>query len=81
MCSIVRERNKNNSKSQILGNDIMHGQIASFMENLKLSYKEAFEIIPYRNLIMMQQNKLRESYGEVIHTMSSREIAGNKIKG
>lgn len=58
----------------------MHGQIASFMENLNLSYKEAFEIIPYRNLIMMQQNKLHESYGEIIQKVSSREF-GNKIKG
>ncbi len=59
----------------------MHGQIASFMENLNLSYKEAFEIIPYRNLIMMQQNKLHESYGEIIQKVSSRELFGNKIKG
>ena len=81
MCSIVRERNKNNSKSSIIGNDIMHGQIASFMENLNLSYREAFEIIPYRNLIMMQQNKLHESYGETIQKVSNRELFGNKIKG
>ena len=59
----------------------MHGQIASFMENLNLSYREAFEIIPYRNLIMMQQNKLHESYGETIHKVSNRELFGNKIKG
>nr|DAL72493.1 MAG TPA: hypothetical protein [Caudoviricetes sp.] len=51
------------------------------MENLHLSYSEVLEVIPYRNLVAMQQDKLREASGELIHKMSSREIAGNKIKG
>lgn len=77
----MRERNKNRSKTTVIGNDIMHGQIATFMENLHLSYKEVFEIIPYRNLVLMQQNKLHEAYGDIIKKTSSRELFGNKIKG
>lgn len=59
----------------------MHGQIATFMENLHLSYKEAFEVIPYRNLNLMQQNKLHEALGGVIRQKSSDELFGNNIKG
>lgn len=74
------ERNKNNSKTQIVGNDTLFGQIATYMENLHLSYSEVLEVIPYRNILAMQQDKLREASGELIHKMSSREIAGNRIK-
>ena len=78
----MRERNKNSSKASIIGNDIMHGQIATFMENLHLSYKEVFEIIPYRNLNLMQQNKLHEASGGIIENKkSSTELFGNNIKG
>lgn len=51
------------------------------MENLHLSYKEVFEIIPYRNLIMMQNDKLREATNGVIRNTNSGELFGNKIKG
>lgn len=59
----------------------MHGQIASFMENLHLSYKEVFEVIPYRNLNLMQQNKLHEASGDIIKKTSSQELFGDNIKG
>lgn len=58
----------------------MLGQIASFMDALHLNYKEVFEEIPYRNLLMMQKDKLHESFGDVIKKTSSSEIAGNRIK-
>lgn len=59
----------------------MHGQIATFMENLHLSYKEVFEIIPYRNLVLMQKDKLHEATGDIITKSSSTEMFGNNIKG
>ena len=52
----------------------MMGQIASFMEYLNMSYKEVFEIIPYRNLIIMQKDKLREVYGEVMEEVTEEEF-------
>lgn len=75
------ERSKNNSKAKIIGNDTLFGQISSFMEDLGMSYKEVFEIIPYRNLIMMQRDKRREATGDIINKVSSRELFGNNIKG
>lgn len=52
----------------------MMGQIASFMEYLNMSYKEVFEAIPYRNLIIMQKDKLREVYGEVMEEVTEEEF-------
>lgn len=76
----MQERNKDGGKSQIIGNETMLGQIASFMDALHLTYKEVFEEIPYRNLLIMQKDKLHESFGDVIQKTSSSEIAGNRIK-
>ena len=45
----------------------MLGQIASFIENLHLSYDEVVYKIPYRNLVIMQKDKLHTVYdGEVL---------------
>ena len=51
------------------------------MENLNLSYKEVVNEIPYRNLIMMQRDKLREARGDIIRQTSSQELFGDNIKG
>lgn len=56
----------------------MLGQVASFMENLHLSYKEVHEIIPYRNLIIMQKDKQHEVNGEVMEFVSGKELAGRR---
>lgn len=58
----------------------MMGQISSFMDSLHLSYKEVFELIPYRNLVMMQADKQREATGDIIIRKSSDELFGNNIK-
>ena len=57
----------------------MLGQIASFMEYLNMSYKEVFEIIPYRNLIIMQKDKLREVHGEVMEEVTEEEFFKGRI--
>ena len=75
------ERSKNNSKTEVIGADTVFGQITSFVENLHLSYKEVFEVIPYRNLVMMQADKQREATNGVIRNTSSDELFGNNIKG
>lgn len=63
----------------------MLGQIASFMENLHLSYKEVVFEIPYRNLIIMQKDKLHEVYGDVMEEVSEEEYfklrGKNKLNG
>lgn len=48
----------------MIGNDTLFGQIATFMENLHLSYHEVMEVIPYQNLLMMQKDKLRICHGK-----------------
>ena len=50
------------------------GQIATFMDTLHLTYKEAWEVIPYRNMVLMQKDKLHEATGDVIKEVSGREM-------
>lgn len=54
------------------------GQIASFMENLHLTYTEVFEVIPYRNLVIMQKDKLHATSGEVMKEVSDAEMFKNR---
>ncbi len=56
------ECSKSDSKAEVIGNDCLFGQIATFQEALNLTYREVFEEIPYRNLIIMQKDKLRPLY-------------------
>lgn len=49
------------------------GQIASFIENLHLSYTEVVEQIPYRNLIIMQKDKLRAISGTIRKEVTEEE--------
>lgn len=53
------ECRKSDSKAEVIGNDCLLGQVATFQESLHLSYREVLEEIPYRNLIIMQKDKLR----------------------
>jgi hypothetical protein len=49
------------------------------METLHVSYSEAFEVIPYRNLLMMQRDKLRAVYGgHKVKRISGKELAGRR---
>lgn len=50
------------------------------MENLHLSYREVFEVIPYQNLILMQKDKLHVVYGEKVKELSGKEMAARKQK-
>ena len=56
------------------------GQIASFMENLHLTYKEVLEEIPYRNLVIMQKDKQRIASGDVMQEVSDEEFFNGKMK-
>ena len=63
-----------------IGNDCLLGQIASFMENLHLTYKEVLEEIPYRNLVIMQKDKQRIASGDVMQEVSDEEFFKGKMK-
>lgn len=67
------ERRKDDSKVQVAGNNTLLGQIATFMETLHVSYREAVYEIPYRNLIIMQRDKLHEVYGDIVKEKKARD--------
>ena len=73
------ECSKSDSKAEVIGNDCLLGQIATFQESLHLTYHEVMEEIPYRNLIIMQKDKLRTLYNsEKMVEMSDEEFFRNK---
>jgi hypothetical protein len=65
----------------LIGNETLLGQIATIMDALHLTYTEVFEKIPYRNLLIMQKDKLHEACGKVIKKTTGKELMGEKIKG
>lgn len=73
------ERHKDGGQSKIVGNETMLGVIASFVENLHLSYSEVMNL-PYETLILMQKDKLHESTGDILVKKTSAEVFGDKIK-
>ena len=73
------ECSKSDSKAEVIGNDCLLGQIATFQESLHLSYHEVLDEIPYHNLIIMQKDKLRTLYNsEKMVEMSDEEFFRNK---
>lgn len=69
-----QERQDADSKSEIIGNETLIGQVATFMENLHLSYHEVVEVIPYRYLLMMAKDKQHVAYGEVWEEVDEAEF-------
>lgn len=64
----------------MIGNDSIFGQIATFLEALHLSYKEVFELIPYRNLTLMAKDKLRPVYGKKVNKVRGKDMLARKRK-
>lgn len=58
----------------------MLGQIASLMDTLKMSYHEVVFEIPYRNLLIMQKDKIHIVTGTLIQQTSGKEMAKRRIK-
>ena len=56
----------------------MLGQIPTFMENLHLSYDEVVNVIPYRNLLIMQKDKLHVASGEIVRKTTGKELASRR---
>ena len=73
------ECSKSDSKTEVIGNDCLLGQIATFQESLHLTYAEVLDVIPYRNLIIMQKDKLRPLYNsEKMVEMDDDAFFGDK---
>ena len=81
MCLLEEERVDAGSKTETVGITTFFGQIALLIDTLHLSYTEVFEIIPYRNLLMMQRDKLRAVYGgQKVNRISGKELANRRKK-
>lgn len=48
------------------------------MENLHLTYDEVVDKIPYRNLVIMQKDKLHVASGEVMREVPDAEMFKNR---
>lgn len=48
------------------------------MESLHLSYDEVVYKIPYRNMVIMQKDKLHTVYGEALEEVSEDEFFKTK---
>lgn len=57
--SVKLDHVKSESKTESIGGNSIFGAMCSLMENLHLSHKEAFEVIPYPVMLMMNADKLR----------------------
>ena len=66
------------SKSEVSGGRTLLGQIASFIDNLHLTYDEVVDKIPYRNLIIMQRDKQHEALYGVVHKVSGKELMNRR---
>ena len=58
----------------------MLGQIASFMESLKLSYHDVVYEIPYCNLLLMQKDILHAVTGDLIVERTGRDLLNRQAK-
>ena len=48
------------------------------MENLRLTYREVVEEIPYRNLVMMQKDKLHVVNGVKVNKVKGKDMAARR---
>lgn len=63
----------------MIGNDCLLGQIASFIETLHLSYDEILYKIPYRNLVVMQKDKLHAVYNRTkVQRVTGKDMVKRK---
>lgn len=80
-CDLDKSTGKDTAK--ILGNNNLAGQVATFMEQLHLSYKEVTNELSYPLLLLMSVDKMRVSYDDEekpeVKTLSGKELM--KMKG
>ena len=64
----------------MIGNETMMGQIATFMETLKLTYNEIVYRIPYINILLMQKDILHQVTGDLIIERDGRYLLNRTKK-
>lgn len=83
MCQLGDGAGQTDSKTKVVGGETIAGSIASFMENLHLSYREVYEEIPYLLLLLMMADKPRAVYKDKdkpeVKKISGKEMI--KMKG
>ena len=45
---------------------------------MELPYTEVVDVIPYRNLVIMQKDKIRVAYGDVMQEVTDAEFFKNR---
>lgn len=78
--SVKIDQVKSESKAESIGGNSIFGAMCSLMENLHLSHKESFEVIPYPVMLMMNADKLR-ALGineKKVNKISGKELAGRR---
>ena len=72
-CLFDIERQTDDSKTEIVGGQTLEGQIATFIENLKLSYNEVVNM-PYMRVLLMNKDKMRVANGKKVKVTSGKEM-------
>lgn len=55
--------------------------MATFIDALHLTYKEVFEEIPYRNLVIMMKDKQRIATDGIVKKTTGREMMERRMGG
>lgn len=78
--SVKVDQVKSESKAESIGGNSIFGAMCSLMENLHLSHKEAFEVIPYPVMLIMNADKLRPlgMNEKKVNKISGKELAGRR---
>lgn len=81
--SVPFDRVHSENKAETVGANSIFGTLVSLMENLHLSYTDAFEVIPYPVMLVMSADKLRVlgANESKIVPVSGREFAERRRKG
>lgn len=80
--TITIDKTKSENTVTTVGANTLYGSVVSLMENLHLSYKEAFEVIPYPQMLIMSSDKLRvlSPNEQLITKTSGKEMAKRRRK-
>lgn len=65
--------------AEILGNNNLIGQVSSFMENLHVSFKEAYEELSFPLLLMMAADKMRVDHDSNEQKTEVKSMSGKDL--
>jgi hypothetical protein len=76
-CNLDKSTGKDTAK--ILGNNSLIGQVATFMEQLHVSYKEATSELSFPLLLLMSIDKMRVDYGNGEAEPEVKKLSGKEL--